>query len=501
MSDAQFSPKTGQALLLTKDKYTEWRVEFLPADEPSSAPILILTFDRPQAMNALDLQSMRGLESILEQTSLDELGALILYGAGGRFIAGGDLKALDTLRSAQDAALLSGLMQTILKKMSEITAPVICAIEGFAIGGGVEVSLACDLCVMAENAYLKFAQRSLGLSTAWGGSSHLKRAVGARQAFALLARQNQISAQEALHLGLAHQLAPSGEALKVALAWARDLASTPQATRSLKALCHSKRPTQADLDYERDLFIPLWTSALHWERVDRLWSRRKNHIQPHQRDSDNVQNQIRAHKGLFIVFEGIDGSGTTTQAQRLVAHLLAQGLRAHFTNEPSKGVLGALTRRALRGENLGREGKALPASALALMFAADRADHWHNEIQPRLLAGEHVVCDRYLYSSIAYQSLENPEEWIRALNRPFPQPDLLIYLQAPPNLAAERREQRGLEADRYEEDQLQIKIANAYDRICTEFDACILDASLTIEELGTACLKQVQDLLVQSSKD
>ena len=206
----------------------------------------------------------------------------------------------------------------------------------------------------------------------------------------------------------------------------------------------------------------------------------------------------RPKRGLFIVFEGIDGAGTTTQAQRLVEGLRAIGELAHFTNEPSEGVIGSLTRRALRGESIGRDGGRLPAQAIALLFAADRADHWHNEIEPRLARGEHVICDRYLYSSLAYQSLENPEAWVRSLNSPFPHADLLIYLQASAELGAQRRARRGLEADRYEVDQLQAQIAASYDRVCAEHGALTLDASQSIEALGVSCLEAVRRRLART---
>lgn len=468
----------------------------------SAPPVLTLTLSRARAMNALDPSAMQTLEALLTTLPFEALGAVVLYGAGGRFIAGGDLKALGSLKSEEQARALSSGMQRALKALSSAPIPSLCAVEGFAIGGGAEVSVACDLCVMAEGAYLRFAQRSLGLSTAWGGARNLARALGSRQAFALLCRDDKITSAEAQQLGLAHRLTPPGEALTVAQAWAQALAETPEATQALKALCVAGEDlTDEALELERQRFVPLWTSETHWERVERLWSQRHRS----QRQSRHALSRGGAmeerltepQRGRFIVFEGIDGAGTTTQAQRLVERLRAVGERAHFTNEPSEGVIGALTRRALRGEPLGRAGRPLPAQAIALMFAADRADHWHNEIEPRLARGEHVVCDRYLYSSVAYQSLENPEEWIRALNSPFPHPDLLIYLQASPQLAAERRALRGLEADRYEQDQLQVKIASAYDRVCAEFGALTLDASLSIEALGLACAEALERLFAQ----
>ena len=124
--------------------------------------------------------------------------------------------------------------------------------------------------------------------------------------------------------------------------------------------------------------------------------------------------------GKFIVFEGIDGAGTTTQAQALVNYLTECGISTYLTCEPSDSSIGTFTRQALQGKQKGFHQKQLPDVALALLFAADRADHWTNEIQPLLNEGVNVICDRYLYSSLAYQGLEHPLEWIRALNASFP---------------------------------------------------------------------------------
>src|SRR4051794_5711725 len=101
--------------------------------------------------------------------------------------------------------------------------------------------------------------------------------------------------------------------------------------------------------------------------------------------------------GKLIVLEGIDGAGTTTQAQRLGKHF---GARVHVTREPSDGAAGILIRQILRGEY-----HPYDHTALALLFAADRLDHLKREIEPQLQKGVHVISDRYVISSLVYQSL------------------------------------------------------------------------------------------------
>jgi len=519
MSDQPRAVQPPPTAALSEWSRAGWSLKSSPCQDPHGLPILSLSFSRPAVYNALDTSAMEALsELVTERLCFEDYGALVLSGEGGRFIAGGDLKALEQLTTHEDALELSRLMQEALLSLAHAPIPVICAVEGFAIGGGAEVALACDLCVMAEDAYIRFAQRSLGLSTAWGGASYLREAVGPRRALALLARDDQISAQEAYSLGLAHRLSPSGEALSVALTWAQELASTPQATRALKRLSRDAEGAQRDqLQREREGFAPLWTSAQHWERVEAHWQRRAARRQASvavalteplkeelaeeltEEPHPSSQEEAALKPGLFVVFEGIDGSGTTTQVEQLTERLKAEGVSAHMTNEPSEGVIGRLTRQALRGEAIGREGRQLPAEAIALLFAADRADHWHNEIEPRLKRGEHVICDRYLYSSVAYQSLENPEAWVRSLNSRYPRPDLLIYLKIDPELAAQRRAQRGLEADRYEVDELQREISKRYDRVCQEAEALVLDASQGIESLAELSAEALERLIDERS--
>jgi dTMP kinase len=455
-----------------------------------SPPLYTLTVDRPEAMNALDQGAISALRASAEWLSAlprEGLGGVALKGGGGRFIAGGDLKALHTARDTAAVRHFSEAMREALALLGALPCPTLAIIERFAIGGGAEIALAADLCVMEEGSYLRFAQRGLGLSTGWGGARALARVVGEHTAFALLCDDRPIPAEEARALRIAHRLTPPGEATREGLAWLIDLASTHDATAALKDLTRGARAreaapaTRAELDRERDAFEALWVSPLHWERVEGAVAARRAAREAAQ------GAQGAPPRGSFIVLEGIDGAGTTTQAHRLVAWLESQGRRAHFTCEPSSGVLGALTRRALRGEPLGREGRPLPPEALALMFAADRADHWRNEIAPRLAEGVDVVCDRYVYSSLAYQSQEVPLEWVRALNRPFPAPDVILYLRASAALGAARRAARGGVADRYEVDALQERIARAYDIACAEAGACVIDASLSIDEVFARC--------------
>lgn len=137
---------------------------------------------------------------------------------------------------------------------------------------------------------------------------------------------------------------------------------------------------------------------------------------------------------MLIVIEGIDGAGTTTQARRLVDALRGDGVDAVLTREPSDGPIGALLRRMLAGDHA-----PVDATTMALLFAADRADHLHREVDPAIARGAVVVSDRWYHSSLAYQGADEDRAWIRVLNERARRPDLTVLLRVDPDVAAARR--------------------------------------------------------------
>ena len=141
---------------------------------------------------------------------------------------------------------------------------------------------------------------------------------------------------------------------------------------------------------------------------------------------------------LFIALEGIDGSGTTTQLDRLVAHLKARGRAAHATREPSTGPIGRLLRELLLGQHALPNGAPADGQAMALLFAADRRDHLLREIEPALERRVDVVSDRYLMSSLAYKAEEADRGWVAGLARSLRTADLTIHIDVPVAVAAER---------------------------------------------------------------
>jgi len=161
-------------------------------------------------------------------------------------------------------------------------------------------------------------------------------------------------------------------------------------------------------------------------------------------------------KSFFIVLDGIDGSGTTTHSSMLVSYLEMLGLKIYLTQEPSKNEIGLLVRQYLKN-------KEIPASTDALLFAADRDFHYKKEIKPKLDQGFIVVSDRYIESSIIYQSVQSDEisiEWIKQINKFAHVPDLTIILDIDPKISLARKSQEILE--KFEDTKFLDKVRALY---------------------------------------
>ena len=209
-------------------------------------------------------------------------------------------------------------------------------------------------------------------------------------------------------------------------------------------------------------------------------------------------------QGRFVVLEGIDGAGTTTQTQRLVGALRARGARAHATREPSDGPVGTMIRQALAGRLVAppMAGGGAPGWAtMALLFAADRVDHLQCEVLPRIAAGEWVVSDRYDYSSVAYQGVTSGDdavtEWIRVINGRARRPDLTVVVDVSPAVARERRASRAGAREIYDDDELQSRLSDFYARIESHFagDRVVhVDGDRDPDAVHAAVMKAVEAL-------
>ncbi|MDA8226924.1 MAG: dTMP kinase [Desulfitobacterium hafniense] len=169
-------------------------------------------------------------------------------------------------------------------------------------------------------------------------------------------------------------------------------------------------------------------------------------------------------RGKFIVLEGVDGSGITTQTERLKHWLEAHtGDKVLMTKEPSEGPVGFLIRQALTKRVVG-----LSQETLALLFAADRLDHIKHKILPALEEGNHVVCDRYLMSSLAYQGLELDIEWIKEVNACAIPVDLTIFIKVDPSTTMNRIKTKRFQVDLFEQEATLRTVLSNYELIISQ---------------------------------
>jgi enoyl-CoA hydratase len=190
-------------------------------------PVFVVTIDRPTMRNAIDGPTAAALAQAFRAFDADsELAVAVLTGAGGTFCSGFDLTALfdekRNLQVSEDGDGPLGMTKMLLSK------PVIAAVEGYAVAGGFEVALWCDLRVAAEDAVFGVYNRRWGVPLVDGGTLRLPRLIGHSHALDLILTGRGVSGQEALTMGLANRIMPKGKALEAALALAHDLARFPQ---------------------------------------------------------------------------------------------------------------------------------------------------------------------------------------------------------------------------------------------------------------------------------
>ncbi|RMF48677.1 MAG: enoyl-CoA hydratase/isomerase family protein [Anaerolineae bacterium] len=239
-----------------------------------------LTVNRPQVRNALDWETMDAFaDAVTELAGRSDVRALVVCGAHGTFLSGGDLRALhDATGEAAGARLVAGMTRS-LERLAALPYPVFAALDGAARGGGAEVALACDVRVMAQDATLGFVQVRLGLMPGWGGAQRLLRLVGYGRALLWLTTGEVLDAAQAYAAGLVEALAPTGGALPAALELARQVAAqSPQAVQAIK------RTLRAHLDgvspawsaaLEQAAFPPLWAHPYHQQAVKRFLQRKE----------------------------------------------------------------------------------------------------------------------------------------------------------------------------------------------------------------------------------
>lgn len=242
--------------------------------------VAVLTFNRPQALNALSLDAMQGFRDAVYSLIDDpSLRGVIVTGAGEKaFCSGGDLVELSHHETEEGARHFIGLMGDALLHLEQLPVPVIAAINGFALGGGSEISLACDLRIVDENVKMGMVQINNGLTPGWGAGQRLLRLVGYSQAMEMLLKGTVLRADDLVALHIVNEVAPAGKAFERAQELADEIAARPQkVVRGIKTLLQAgmNRSYEEALKIEHDLFPPLWVDEPHIQAVRRFLKRQE----------------------------------------------------------------------------------------------------------------------------------------------------------------------------------------------------------------------------------
>lgn len=193
-------------------------------------------------------------------------------------------------------------------------------------------------------------------------------------------------------------------------------------------------------------------------------------------------------KRVFIAFEGLDGSGSSTQVEILKKNLNNLGLQTISTKEPTNNIVGGLIRGVLT-----REWQTTP-EGLQLLFAADRAHHLKNKILPNLKKGKIVITDRYYFSSIAFGSLDLDKKWLLMLNYKFPVPDITFLLKVPPLECIRRVANIRGSFELFEEEKKLKKVWRAYSWLSQnkKYHIQIIDGEKSIDDISNQILEITQ---------
>ena len=216
-------------------------------DYESKGQIGIITINRPKALNALNSEVLDELKTVVESVDMEEIRCLIVTGAGEKsFVAGADIAEMSGLSAAEGEAF-GKKGNDIFRMIETLPVPVIAAVNGFALGGGCELSMCCDFRICSENAMFGQPEVGLGITPGFGGTQRLARLVGPGMAKQLIYTAKNIRAEEALRIGLVNAVYPPEQLLPEAEKLAARIASNaPIAVRACKKAVNEG--LEADMD-------------------------------------------------------------------------------------------------------------------------------------------------------------------------------------------------------------------------------------------------------------
>ena len=250
--------------------------EFIKYEEEGQ--ISILTINRPKALNALNSQVLEELDKTLEQIDTSKIRALIVTGAGEKsFVAGADISEMSTLTKKQGVDF-SKKGNDIFRKIETFPIPVIAAVNGFALGGGCEISMSCDIRICSDNAIFGQPEVGLGITPGFGGTQRLARLIGMGMAKQMIYTGQNIKAEEALRIGLVNAIYPQNELLNEAKKLALTIANNgPNAIKNCKKAINEGMQVDIDkaIQIEEKLFGECFETSEQIERMDNFLNKNK----------------------------------------------------------------------------------------------------------------------------------------------------------------------------------------------------------------------------------
>jgi enoyl-CoA hydratase len=238
--------------------------------------VAVLTIDRPERRNALDLKVKGRIAA--EVTALvadDAVRVIVLTGSGGCFVAGTDIAEMATMSSSQHVALATDQVFSVLRRCPK---PLIAALEGYALGGGCELALTCDMIIAGRSTKLGQPEIRVGIMPGAGGTQRLLRTVGKYRAMKMILTGQPVTAPDALSMGLLSEMVEDGQALPRAIELARTIAGMPPlAVRAIKEVVQLGQdvPLETALSLERKAFVMLFDSADQKEGMKAFLEKRR----------------------------------------------------------------------------------------------------------------------------------------------------------------------------------------------------------------------------------
>lgn len=252
-------------------------MEFIKIDVENY--IAIITINRPEALNAMNKVLVAELKEAVEECiANDDVGVIVITGSGEKaFVAGADIKAMQKM-SGRQALEFSREGQEMTMVIENSPKPVIAAINGFALGGGCEIALACDMRVAAENAKFSQPEVALGIIPGWGGTQRLPRLIGKGRAIEMITGGGMIDAEGALRIGLVNHVVPQPELMEKVHSLAKSILKNGPAAvgAALKCIHHGfDKHLENGLDIELNAFAELFETDEQREGTTAFVEKRK----------------------------------------------------------------------------------------------------------------------------------------------------------------------------------------------------------------------------------